>query len=306
MTAEPDYWGAPRPEFYVRGGSMFENPAGVPADEIWRFIENNPPEVVAQVIFGRFVEGSGFVFTAELVNQLFDHSQERILGETFFDEERWRQGVLDQRKSFNPNRYACGVDLARKKDHTVITVLDTVHRPARVVYWRRTNRVPWPSIYAEIGRAALHLFPGTCLIDSTGAGDVIKDELEERTYCIRHHRVHSIEATCPNPGCSPRDWRTFVGVIDGFPFSTGSKVNLVNHLQACLGHGYDPNGDPDQSFGIIRCPPIHALEDEMAAYAWDDKKLATDCVFSLALAAYAGLDDQPLAPSVSGLHGVDR
>ena len=42
---------------------------------------------------------------------------------------------------------------------------------------------------------------------------------------------------------------------------------------------------------LAAIPPIAQLEEELSFYAWEDKKLQTDCVFSLALAAWAGLED---------------
>ena len=131
-----------RPEFYCRSGSMFENPWGVPREEILRMIRENPPEVVAQVVFGKFVESSGLVFTAELINQFFDRSTPKVLDNFWYDVERTRQGRLDQSVKLDPYRYSIGVDLARKKDYTVIFVIDLRARPHRVVYYRRLNRKP--------------------------------------------------------------------------------------------------------------------------------------------------------------------
>lgn len=305
MTSS-SFWIEQRPEYYVRTGSMFDNPFGVPRDEILRFIDNNPPEVVAQVVFGKYVESSGLVFTAELINQLFDRRIEKVLDDVWFDEKAWRQGRIEQDIRFNPNRYVKGCDLARKKDYTVIFVLDVSHLPARVVYYKRTNRVPWPSIYAEMGRAD-YLFPagtGRNLLDSTGSGgDVILEEISNRLYCPKHHLAFEATNRCSRDGkgCSPADWLRFDW--DGYIFTSGSKAALVNHLQACLGRGYDAN-DPDKEFGALRCPPIYQLEEEMAVYAWDDKKLSTDCVFALALAAWAGLEDPLYSPLAESVYGV--
>lgn len=304
--ADGTYWIEERPRFYVQTGAMHENPYGVPRSEIERYIANNPPEVVAQVVFGKYVESSGLVFTAELINQLFDRSFDRVMDEGWIDQERWRQGRIDQLTKLDLNRYATGVDLARKKDHTVITVIDTYgatpEQPARVVYWKRLNRVPWPSIYAEIGKA-LYLFPGLLLVDATGSGgDIVMEELENRLYCHHHHASFASDHRCPHKsGCTRDDWIRLDP--EGYVFGSQSKVQLINHLQSILGRGYDQD-DPDKPFGILRCPPIYQLEEELAIYAWDDKKLATDCVFSLALAAWAGLEDVPLPLLAESIYGV--
>ena len=71
-----------RPEYYVQTGSMFENPHGVPHGEIVRMIVENPPEVSAQTVFGKYVESSGLVFSGELVQMLIDRSLPRVMGGT--------------------------------------------------------------------------------------------------------------------------------------------------------------------------------------------------------------------------------
>jgi hypothetical protein len=320
-VTEQSYWVEERPPYYVQTGAAFENPYGMPRAEIERYIKNHTAENVAQVIYGKYVDNSGLVFTGELVAQMFDREGDTVRDERFFDVPRWRQGRIDAVTKPSMYRYAGGGDLARKKDHTVITVLDTVGarvgRPARVVYWRRLNRVPWTQIYAAFGRA-MWLFPGQWLIDETGGqGDVVMDELESRWYCPYHHVVFEISGDqCPNHGrppsdenrkllpegftCDSRHWQRMTP--DGYTFSTNSKVDLVNHLQSCLGRGYDED-DPEKEFGIIRSPRIIPIQEEMGEYAWDDKKLSTDCVFSLALAAWAGLEDVPFAPAEGSIYG---
>ena len=284
-----------RPEYYVQSGAMHENPWGVPLEEIKRMIRENPPEVVAQVVFGKFVESSGLVFTAELINQLFDRSIPKVMGDFWWDEPRLRQGRLDQSVKHDPYSYSIGVDLARKKDYTVIFIIDLRARPHRVVYFRRLNRVPWDSIYAEIGRAC-SLAPGyEMFVDSTGSGgDVVMDALLSHFYCPVHHQVYPMQGRCPRDGVHVPGWELKGGTcwtqrvkIDAqeFIFTAKGKVELINHLQDVMSDGYDAS-DPEREFGLLRVPVIHALQEEMTEYAWDDKKLQTDCVFGLALAAH--------------------
>ena len=75
----------------------------------------------------------------------------------------------------------------------------------------------------------------------------------------------------------------------GYVKTTATKVSLVNHLQACLGNGYKQGEVLQSDFGLIRCPRIAAIEEEFPQYAWDDKKLMTDTVMSMGLAAMQGL-----------------
>lgn len=294
-----------RPEYYVRSGSMYENPWGVPHEEIDRMVRENPPEVVAQVVFGKFVESSGLVFTAELINQFFDRSVPKVMADFWVDEARTRQGRLDQSNKLDPYRYSIGVDLARKKDYTVIFVIDLRAHPHRVVYYRRLNRVPWDTIYAEIGRACAWYSGYELFVDATGSGgDVVMDALLSHWYCPAHHVVYPMNGRCsqhgrPAPGWELEGGNCFVKRVridaQEYIFTAKGKADLINHLQDVFSDGYDASR-PELEFGLLRCPVIHHLQEELTEYAWEDKKLQTDCVFGLALAAQ-GI--RGLVPSIS-------
>lgn len=275
-----------RPEYAVMTGSMLDNPYGVPREEVMRLIRENPPEVVAQVVFGKFVEASGLVFTAELINELFDRSMPKVMGDQWIDADRTRQARLDQDVKFDRYRFYIGVDLARKKDYTVIFVCDLRTRPHRIIYYKRINRVPWPSIYAEIARACWLYRGHELLIDGTGSGgDVVLEALQSLLYCPHHHVTFDATATCPQRSrtdkCQERPIR-----LNPQPYikTAATKQQLVNHLQKVMGADYDA-ARPDKPFGLLRCPPIHQLQEELTEYAWDDKKLMTDCVMALGLTA---------------------
>ena len=60
-----------RPTYYLQSGSSFENPYGVPPDELVDLILESTPEIVAQVVFGRYVPSSGLVYTSRLILNLF-------------------------------------------------------------------------------------------------------------------------------------------------------------------------------------------------------------------------------------------
>lgn len=288
-----------RPEYYVQTGSMFENPHGVPHEEIVRMIVDNPPEVTAQTVFGKYVESSGLVFTGELIQMMIDRSLPRVQGNYYVDLE-----AAEQAKAWAlahddwwGQRFHTGVDLARQTDYTVISTIDTMMRPAQLVYFKRLNRVPWDSIYAEIGKAR-QLFGPNILCDSTGpGGDVVMDALEGSLYCPQHHRVVKIAApACLNDqgkrlGHGPEHVYLPLSCCDGFAFASSTKKQLVDHLRLVLSSGYDSR-TPDVAFGNLRTPPIVQLEEELSFYAWEDRKLQTDCLFSLALACWSGLEDE--------------
>lgn len=303
-------WIEPRPEYYVQTGSMFENPHGVPHDEIVRFILENPPEVSAQVVFGKYVESSGLVFTGELVQMMIDRALPRVMGNSYLDREaaaQARKWAADQ-DGWWGQRFHTGVDLARQTDYTVISVIDTFVLPARLVYFKRLNRVPWDSIYAEIGRAR-HLFGPNILCDSTGpGGDVVMDALETSLYCPQHHRVVKVAApACVDDqgvplGHDKEHAYLPMSCCEGFTFATSSKKQLVDHLRLVLSAGYDSR-TPDVPFGHLRVPPIVQLEEELSFYAWEDRKLQTDCLFSLALACWSGLEEQVGDPVTDSPYG---
>jgi hypothetical protein len=289
-------WTPKRDEYYIRTGSMFENPHGVPHDEIVRMILDNPPEVVAQTVFGKYVESSGIVFSGELIQQMIDRSLPRVLGESWIaDGARETAAEWYRRRGRDwGQRYHAGIDFARQTDYTVVTVIDTLTKPARLVYYRRLNRVAWESIYAEVGRARAYFGPNI-LADSTGpGGDAAMDALESRTYCPVHHKTLLAGTYCTDDegnrsGCHKH--YLSLSCVDGFHFTGPTKKDLVDHLRVVLSVGQEPR-NPEKPFGWLRVPQIPQLEEELTFYTWDDKKLMTDCLFSLALAAWSGLEDE--------------
>lgn len=297
-------WEVNRPDYYVQTGSMFENPHGVDHSEIVRFILNNPAEVVAQVVFGKYVESSGLVFTGELIQKMIDRTLPVIRSNTWIDSHAAQQARTERaHRGRWGQRYHTGIDFARLTDYTVISTLDCSQMPARLVYWKRLNRVPWSTIYAEVGLAC-HLWGPRVFADSTGmGGDVVMDALWGSRYCHHHHRVNQPGQVCRDPngdrvGCRMEQYISLTKV-QGYDFTTSSKKQLVEHTRNVLSVGYDAR-TPDADFGWVRIPPIPQLEEEMAFYTWDDKKLQTDCLFSLALALWSGIDRIPRRGSAFG------
>jgi hypothetical protein len=290
---------------------MFENPHGVPHAEIVRMILENPAEVSAQTVFGKYVESSGLVFTGELVQMMMDRSLPRVMGNSYLDREAGQQARnwADAHNDWWGQRFHTGVDFARQTDYTVISTIDTIVMPARLVYFKRLNRVPWDTIYAEVGRAR-HLFGPNILCDSTGpGGDVVMDALESSLYCPQHHRtVKASSPACVDEAGVPLghagDHRYLpLSCCEGFTFAAASKKQLVDHLRLVLSAGYDSR-TPDVAFGNLRTPPIVQLEEELSFYAWEDKKLQTDCLFSLALACWSGLEFQIADPLAANPYGA--
>ena len=156
-----------------------------------------------------------------------------------------------------------------------------------------------------MGRAVA-LFGPNVLADSTGpGGDAALDNLEGRIYCPLHHRANLVGTRCRNSAgaakeCNAEDYIA-LSCVEGFQFTGPSKKDLVDHVRVLLGIGYDSTytGAVEYVFGWLRSPPIVQLEEEMSFYAWDDKRLVTDCLFSLALAAWMGLEER-VGDAISG------
>ena len=277
-------------------------------------IRDNPPEMVAQVVFGKYVELSDLVFTGEVIQNAIDRSLPRVRGNFYLDERALRR-AQDAHGPFSPGRpemgdwgfrYHTGVDFGRQTDFTVLTTLDCTSMPAKLVYYRRLNRVPWEELYVEVGKAR-EMFGPNILFDGSGpAGDVILDALESRSYCPVHKRTIKTGEYCQQDGqilsgCNP-DIYLLLSCCDPYVFSQASKRELVENLRNVMADGYDA-AHPERPFGLIRVPPITQLEEEFSFYAWDDKKLQTDALFSIALAAWSGLREvlgEPVVGSPMG------
>lgn len=73
--------------------------------------------------------------------------------------------------------YVHGCDLGRKRDYTVHIVVRTDCKPARVVAFYRTQRLPWSVIMGKVNDLRSR-FPGPLAYDQTGVGDAAGEFLE--------------------------------------------------------------------------------------------------------------------------------
>ncbi len=89
---------------------------------------------------------------------------------------RIRACVTGEFESPIPGRfYVIGVDLAKSYDFTVLTVIDSVTR--QVVAWERFQDVSWKEQKLRIQALAIKYNNALCVIDSTGVGDPIYEDL---------------------------------------------------------------------------------------------------------------------------------
>jgi hypothetical protein len=102
-------------------------------------------------------------------------------------------------------RYVQGVDLAKSHDWTVHAVLDATTKPYRLVAFERYQRQPWPAVAARIREMHSRYRCHHTLIDATGIGDAVLDEVRD--------------------------------IAQGFVFTARSKLDLITNLQVALEKG---------------------------------------------------------------------
>ncbi len=146
--------------------------------------------------------------------------------------------------------YISGWDLARKRTATVGITVDVSRRPVRIVALERFTNFDWVIILEKI-RARQRQFPGRLVVDGTGLGDVIAEQLA--------------------------DYKP-LSVI----FTPTTKSELLTNVELFHARGevsYDrwelPDG-PGKSW---------SLEDELRAARWDDNNQC-DSLMALALALW--------------------
>lgn len=102
-------------------------------------------------------------------------------------------------------QYCIGIDLGKHVDFTVITVLDKFKN---VVGWERYNQIEWPFQKSRIIEAVRRWNNAAVLIDSTGIGDPIFDDLRR------------------------------IGLnVQGYQFTNESKKNLIEALAVDIEQG---------------------------------------------------------------------
>lgn len=86
----------------------------------------------------------------------------------------------------NPNHhYLMGVDLGRHNDFTVLTVVDTYNN--HIVYIERFNKIDY-NLQKERIKEVAHKYQARVLIDSTGVGDPIYEDLNRDGLMIEDYK----------------------------------------------------------------------------------------------------------------------
>lgn len=161
------------------------------------------------------------------------------------------------------DRYIMGLDLAKFRDFSVITIVDK--NTHEVVYWDRFQKIPYTLQKQRIIDVA-RKYNTLIVIDSLNVGAALGDELRAEGL-----RVQDFKST----GSISKDWG-----------KKGSKERLIEKLSSFIG---DIN---------IHFPANEVLIDELEAYTYQlsdsgnikygaPTGLHDDCVISLALAVWS-------------------
>lgn len=131
--------------------TTYDNPY-MNKEEVDRMVKDMPERVARQEIYGEFLEDEGAVF----------RNIKHVLT------EQPEKPVLDK-------RYIMGVDLAKVQDYTVIVIYDMDE--CRQVYQARFKDLDWVAQKKRIFAANRYYGSCPCVIDATGVGDPIADDL---------------------------------------------------------------------------------------------------------------------------------
>ncbi len=151
-------------------------------------------------------------------------------------------------------QYVIGCDLAKYQDYTVIIVLDVTEKPYRLVHFERYQGRFYTETVMRLKELYRKFNYAKVVIDSTGVGDPVLEDLQD------------------------------IGA-EGYVFTSKSKVQLIQRLQACL-----ENGE-------VKYPYIEDLIKELQFFEYQLTRTGIkmearqgfhdDCVIALALAVWA-------------------
>ena len=223
--------------------SSYDNPY---LDKDWvKQFENRVPKAVAeQEIYAKFIDGGGSVFTGYV----------SCIG-----------GELKQRPEHGRS-YRIGVDLAKYEDFTVLTIIDLKTR--EVVNFERFNKLDWSIQKLKIINKAKAWNNADVIIDSTGVGDPIYEDL-------RRAGLH----------------------ITPFKFSNRSKQDLIENLMIAIQNRQVLFPDIPELLNELDIFEMKKTPSGNITYS-APSGYHDDCVISLALAIW---DTQNIITSVNSL-----
>ena len=222
--------------YYLLTGSQKENPH-ISSEARQRFIDGMTKEQVMVHIEGEDVDAGGLVFKHSDI-ETARHPDLKLID--YIDGEKYVH------EDYKPgHRYIDGWDIATKKDYLVGITFDVTVRPIKLVMLERYRKIPWAYVYNRIRTRHLS-YKSTMLIDTTGVGDHVPEELADLSDFI-----------VPINFAKPK-----------------LKTQIIIAGQKRL-----------EDRGVI-FPQIPVLIQQLTFYEWDDKNLETDCVIAFCLGLY--------------------
>lgn len=200
--------------------------------EEWDHVKLLPQRVFEQEYLSKFIDDGGAVFRG--VRDCI-------------------KGDLDTRRHSAKSYYA-GIDLAKSHDYTVVYILDN---DGHMVFQDRFNDISWGVQKERIIKSVKH-YDAYCLMDSTGLGDPILDDL------MPYIRV------------------------DGYKFSNTSKRQLIEFLAMAIERQEISFPEIPELINELSIYTFEQTESGLIKYNAPDG-MHDDCVIALALAAWACL-----------------
>lgn len=143
--------------------TSFDNPF-LNTDALREDMKSMPDRVVQQEIYAQFLEDSGVVFRG-------------VRDIALARPEAPKQGHV----------YVMGVDLAKVQDYTVIAVYDRHNN--KQVYQDRFKTIEWPFQKKKIAAASIHYNNALVIMDATGVGDPIVDDLSRAGIPVEGFKI---------------------------------------------------------------------------------------------------------------------
>lgn len=215
---------------YFQSGDSRENP-NVSQDFLDERVQYFSEARLQQNIMGQFIDSGGEILKGEYVDRA-------LAGGEFIGADGQDKVILS------------GWDLARKRTATVGITVEVTGTVARVIVLERFRHFDWQVIIEKI-KARQRQYPGQLIIDATGLGDVIVEQLADY-----------------NPQA----------VI----FTPAVKAELLTNVELMHAKGQIAYGRWELADGPGR---VWSLEDELRGARWDDNNRC-DALMALALALW--------------------
>ncbi len=216
---------------YFQSGDSREN-CHISADFLADRMEHFSARRVKQNILGQFVDMGGEIIPGEQIDRALAAGESPTVTPS------------------NDSMYISGWDLARKRTATVGVTIEVTDGLARIVSLERMREFDWAVVIEKI-KERQRQYPGRLVVDATGLGDVIVEQLAE-------HRPEAVI------------------------FSAATKAQLLTNLELFHARGRVAYARWEIPDGRGR---TWSLEDELRTARWDDNN-ECDVLMALALALW--------------------